>query len=199
MSLSDLVAASGRNKRARAVQFFRDGLSFLSKDDCEKALPYFEKAVESDTTYADAWAQAGFCNEKLGKHGEALEASKKAVTLRPSAESFSTSARKFLPQAVSRSSGRLSSSNKTRSIQRRRCSLRIRTRVSRLGKSDEEIQAYKQAIRLRPDLHKRVRTFGHALHAIKEVHGAVELFRQLIALKREMQLRQTIWVRRISS
>src|SRR6476659_7322067 len=83
MSLADLVASSGRNKRAKAVQFFRDGLSFLGKDDCEKALPYFEKAVESDSNYAEAWAQSGFCNEKLGKHAEALEASKKAVSLRP--------------------------------------------------------------------------------------------------------------------
>src|SRR5712671_2074448 len=58
LSLSDLVAASGRNKRAKAVQAFRDGLSFLSQDDCEKALPYFEKAVESDTNYPEAWAQA---------------------------------------------------------------------------------------------------------------------------------------------
>src|SRR6476646_8248631 len=44
MSLGDLVVASGRNKRAKAVQYFRDGLSFLSKDDCEKALAAFEKA-----------------------------------------------------------------------------------------------------------------------------------------------------------
>src|SRR5829696_8287986 len=87
-SLPELVAAAGRNKRAKAVQFFRDGLSFLSKDDCEKALPYFEKAVESDNSYAEAWAQSGFCNEKLGRHAEALEASKKAVSLRPSAESY---------------------------------------------------------------------------------------------------------------
>src|SRR3954447_5183146 len=87
-SLADLVASTGRNKRAKAVQFFRDGLSFLSKDDCEKALPYFEKAVESDSNYAEAWAQTGFCNEKLGRHAEALEASKKAVSLRPSAESY---------------------------------------------------------------------------------------------------------------
>src|SRR5262249_32778470 len=88
MSLTELIAASGRNKRAKAVQFFRDGLSFLSKDDCEKALPYFEKAVESDGNYAEAWAQTGFCNEKLGRHPEALEASKRAVALRPSAESY---------------------------------------------------------------------------------------------------------------
>src|SRR6266849_7851767 len=57
-SLSDLVVSTGRNKHARAVQYFRDGLSFLSKDDCEKALGYFAKAVESDTNYAEAWAQS---------------------------------------------------------------------------------------------------------------------------------------------
>src|SRR6266496_3432555 len=51
MSLSELVVASSRDKRARAVEFFRDGLSFLSKDDCEKALPYFQRATESDNTY----------------------------------------------------------------------------------------------------------------------------------------------------
>src|SRR5437867_12037862 len=88
MSLADLVVATGRNKRAKAVQYFRDGLSFLSKDDCEKALPYFEKALESDSNYAEAWAQSGFCKEKLGRHSEAIEASKRAVNLRPSAESY---------------------------------------------------------------------------------------------------------------
>ncbi len=41
LSLSDLGATSCRIKRARAVPYFRDGLSFLSKDDCDKALPYF--------------------------------------------------------------------------------------------------------------------------------------------------------------
>src|SRR5439155_1905119 len=44
ISLGELVAASSRDKRAKAVEYFRDGLSFLSKDDCEKALPYFQQA-----------------------------------------------------------------------------------------------------------------------------------------------------------
>src|SRR5216110_1372618 len=51
VSLAELVAASSRDKRARAVEFFRDGLSFLSKDDCQRALPYFQKATESDNGY----------------------------------------------------------------------------------------------------------------------------------------------------
>src|SRR2546423_4851897 len=66
MSLAELVSASSRNKRAKAVEYFRDGLSFLSKDDCEKALPYFQKATESERSYAEAWAETGFCQDKLG-------------------------------------------------------------------------------------------------------------------------------------
>src|SRR5437764_333957 len=34
LSLGELVVATGRNKRAKAVEYFRDGLTFLSKDDC---------------------------------------------------------------------------------------------------------------------------------------------------------------------
>ncbi|HEX8097722.1 MAG TPA: trypsin-like peptidase domain-containing protein, partial [Pyrinomonadaceae bacterium] len=88
MSLSELVVAAGRNRRAKAVQFFRDGLGILARDNCEKALPYFQKAIDADSGYAEAWAQAGFCQEKLGRHAEAAEASRKAVGLRPSAESY---------------------------------------------------------------------------------------------------------------
>src|SRR5947209_16185313 len=65
LSLGELVVATGRNKRAKAVEYFRDGLTFLSKDDCQNALPYFQKATESDSAYGEAWAQAGVCNEKL--------------------------------------------------------------------------------------------------------------------------------------
>ncbi|PYS83154.1 MAG: hypothetical protein DMF70_07135 [Acidobacteria bacterium] len=86
--LSELVVATSRDKHARAVQLFRDGLSFLSKDDCERALPYFQQATESDSGYAEAWAQTGFCDEKLSRHADAIEASKKAVSIRPSAESY---------------------------------------------------------------------------------------------------------------
>src|SRR5207249_3416716 len=53
VSLAELVSATSRNKRARAVELFCDGLSFLSKDDSEKALPYFQQATESDSSYAE--------------------------------------------------------------------------------------------------------------------------------------------------
>ena len=184
MPLSELVAVSGRNKRAKAVQAFRDGLSFLSQDDCEKALPYFEKAVESDSNYAEAWAQAGFCREKLGRHSEAIEASRRAVSLRPSAESYFNIglANYYLKQYREaensyRQSIRLDPYNAADAW------YALGLVYRDWGKGDEEIQAYKQAIRLKPDYisaHERV---ASAYVRVKKYPQAIETYKQLITLK----------------
>jgi tetratricopeptide (TPR) repeat protein len=184
LSLSELVAASGRNKRAKAVQAFRDGLSFLSQDDCEKALPYFEKAVESDSNYAEAWAQAGFCREKLGRHSDAIEASRKAVALRPSAESYFNIglANYYLKQYREaadsyRQSIRLDPYNGADAW------YALGLVYRDWGKADEEIQSYKQAIRLRPDYTSAYERLGARYSRSKKYSEAIEIFRQLTALK----------------
>lgn len=184
MPLSDLVAATSRNKRARAVQFFRDGLSFLSKDDCEKALPYFEKAVESDGNYAEAWAQTGFCKEKLGRHAEAIDASKKAVNLRPSSESYFNIglANYYLKQyreaaEAYRQAIRLDPYNAADAYYAMGLVYRD------WGRGDDEIQAYKQAIRLRPDYTSAYERLGSRYVRSKKYGEAVEVFKQLSTLK----------------
>jgi Tfp pilus assembly protein PilF len=184
MSLSDLVASSGRNKRAKAVQFFRDGLSFLSKDDCEKALPYFEKAVESDSNYAEAWAQSGFCNEKLGKHQEALEASKKAVNLRPSAESyFNIGLASFYLKQYKDAAEAYRQSIKLDPYNAADAHYALGLVYRDWGKADDEVQAYKQAIRLRPDYTVAYERLGSRYLRSKKFNEAVEIFRQLATLK----------------
>src|SRR6201991_1600917 len=184
MSLGDLVATTGRNKRAKAVQLFRDGLSFLSKDDCEKALPYFEKAVESDTSYADAWAQAGFCNEKLGRHAEALEASKKAVSLRPSAESyFNIGLASFYLKNYKDAAEAYRQSIKLDPYNAADAHFALGLVFRYWGKPDDEIQAYKQTIRLRPDYTAAYERLGSRYLKSKKFAEAIEVFRQLSALK----------------
>src|SRR6266498_5662279 len=184
MSLSELAVASGKNKHAKAVQFFRDGLSFLSKDDCEKALPYFEKAVESDNSYSEAWAQSGFCNEKLGRHAEAIEASKKAVGLRPSSESYFNIglANYYLKQyreAVEayRQAIRLDPYNSADAHYAQGLVYRD------WGRSEDEIQAYKQAIKLKPDYTSAYERLGARYLRSKKYAEAIETFKQLSSLK----------------
>jgi tetratricopeptide (TPR) repeat protein len=184
MSLAELMATSGRNKRAKAVQFFRDGLSFLSKDDCEKALPYFEKAVESDSSYAEAWAQSGFCNEKLGRHAEALEASKKAVTLRPSSESyFNIGLASFYLKQYREAAEGYRAAIKLDPYNAADAYYALGLVYRDWNKPDDEIQAYKQAIRLRPDYTVAFERLGSRYLKSKKFNEAVEVFRQLSALK----------------
>jgi len=184
MSLSDLVAASGRNKRAKAVQFFRDGLSFLSKDDCEKALPYFEKAVESDSNYAEAWAQSGFCNEKLGRHPEAIDASKRAVTLRPSAESyFNIGLANYYLTQYREASDAYRQAIKLDPYNAADAYYALGLVYRDWSRPDDEIQAYKNAIRLRPDYVNAYERLGSRYLRSKKYSEAVEAFRQVVLLR----------------
>jgi tetratricopeptide (TPR) repeat protein len=184
MSLSELVATSGRNKRAKAVQYFRDGLSFLSKDDCEKALVSFEKAVESDSNYAEAWAQSGFCNEKLGKHAEALDASKRAVNLRPSAESyFNIGLASFYLKQYKEAVDGYRQSIKLDPYNSADTYYALALVYRDWGKPDDEIQSYKQAIKLRPDFIAAYERLGSRYLRSKKFAEAVDVFRQISTLK----------------
>lgn len=184
MSLSDLVAASGRNKRARAVQAFRDGLSFLSQDDCEKALPYFEKAVESDSNYAEAWAQAGFCREKLGRHSDAIEASRRAVTLRPSAESyFNIGLANYYLKQYREAENSFRQSIRLDPYNGADAWYALGLVYRDWGKADEEIQAYKQATRLKPDYTSAHERLASAYVRSKKYPQAIETYKQLVTLK----------------
>jgi tetratricopeptide (TPR) repeat protein len=184
LSLADLVAASGRNKRAKAVQAFRDGLSFLSKDDCEKALPYFEKAVESDGNYAEAWAQTGFCREKLGRHSEAIEASKKAVSLRPSAESyFNIGLASYYLKNYREAAENYRQAIRLDPYNAADAHYALGLVYRDWGRPDEEIQAYKQAIKLKPDYVSAWERLGSRYLRSKKYPEAIETFKQLVALK----------------
>src|SRR6188474_2644676 len=184
LSLPELIAASGRNRRARAVQAFRDGLSFLSKDDCEKALPYFEKATDADSSYADAWAQTGFCKEKLGRHSEALEASKKAVNLRPSAESyFNIGLASFYLKQYSQAADAYRQSIRLDPFNAADAHYALGLVYRDWGKADEEIQAYKQAIRLKPDFTSAYERLATRYLRSKKYNEAIDVLRQLIAFK----------------
>ena len=184
LSLSDLVATSGRNKRARAVQFFRDGLSFLSKDDCEKALPYFEKAVESDSNYAEAWAQTGFCREKLGRHSEAIEASRRAVSLRPSAESyFNLGLAHYYLKQYREAAENYRNAIRIDPYNAADAHYALGLVYRDWGRTDDEIQAYKQAIKLKPDYVSAYERLGSRYLRSKKYPEAIETYKQITSLK----------------
>jgi tetratricopeptide (TPR) repeat protein len=183
-SLGDLVAATSRNKRAKAVEYFRDGLSFLSKDDCQRALPYFQKATESDNGYGEAWAQTGFCSEKLGRHAEAIEASKKAVSIRPSAESyFNIGLANYYLKQYKEAEQAYRQAIKLDPYNAADAYYALGLNYRDWGQFDDEIQAYKNAIRLKPDYTAAYDRLGQRYVQLKKYAEAVDIFKQLAAQK----------------
>ena len=183
-SISSLNAESQRNKHATGERLYSQGLAQLSRDDYARALPYFEKAVESDPGYAEAWYQAGYCYGALGRHNEALRASRQAARLRPEwsaaysnigASSFALGQYKDAVEAY-KQAARLDEDNPDAQYS-------LGVTFGKMNRTDEEILAYKRALAIRPDHANAMEKLGVALFKQKRFTEAAAIFDQLKAYK----------------
>jgi tetratricopeptide (TPR) repeat protein len=183
-TLGEVVSAAKKSQRATAERFYMQGLGFLSKDDCEKALPYFKKATDADPDYADAWAQTGFCSGVLGRHADALRASRQAIRLKPdSPESYLNlgSAFSYLGQFKEsadayRQALRLDPNNADTHYA-------LGVTYGKMGRTEDEVQAYKQAIRLRPDFASAYERLAQGYFRLNRLADAVASYKVIVQLK----------------
>ena len=183
-SFVSLSAESQKNKRAAAQALYSQGLGILSRDDYARAVQYFEKAVEIDPNYAESWYQAGFCYGMLGRHTDALKASRQAAKLRPEwaetyvnigASSFALGQYKEAAEAY-RQATKLDADNGDSQYA-------LGLSLNKLGRTDEEILAYKRAIALKPDLANAYELLGAAYFKQKRYTESLGAFEQLKTYK----------------
>lgn len=179
-TFSSLSAETQKNKRAMAESLYSQGLGILSRDDYARALVFFEKAVEIDPNYAESWYQAGFCYGILGRHTDALRASRQAARLRPEwaetfvnigASSFALGQFKEAADAY-RQAAKLNQYNAD--IQ-----YSLGLTLNKLNRADEEILAYKRAVALKPDYANAIEKLGLAYFKQKRFKDALAAFEQL--------------------
>lgn len=179
-SFSTLTAETQKNKRSSAERSYSLGLAQLSRDDYARALPYFEKAVDIDPNYAEAWYQAGYCYGVLGRHVDALRASKQAAKLRPEwaatyinigASSYALGQYKEAVDAY-RTAVKLDEDNAD--IQ-----YSLGLTFNKMNRNEEEILAYKRALTLRPDHANSLEKLGAALFKKGRYQEAAATFDQL--------------------
>jgi tetratricopeptide (TPR) repeat protein len=179
-----LSTETQKNKRSAAQSLYAQGLAQLSRDDYARALPFFEKATEIDAGYAEAWYQAGFCYGMLGRHNEALKASRQAARLRPDwaetyinmgASSFALGQYKDAAEAY-RQATRLDTDNAD-------AQYALGLSLGKLNRPDEEILAYKRAIALKPDYASAYEQLGVAYFKQKRYGESVAAFEHLKTYK----------------
>lgn len=183
-SFSTLSAEAQRNKRSSAERLYSLGLAQLSRDDYGRALPYFEKAAEADANYAEAWYQAGYCYGVLGRHAEALRASRLAAKLRPEwaaavinigASNYALGQYKEAADAY-RQAIRFDDTNADTQYS-------LGLTFNKMNRTDEEILAYRRAIALKPDHAASIEKLGLALFKQRRYADAAVAFDQLRAYK----------------
>lgn len=183
-TFSALNAAAQQNKRSAAQSLYSQGLGILSRDDYARAVGFFEKAAEIDPNYAEAWYQAGFCYGMLGKHNEALKASKQAAKLRPNwtetyvnigASSFALGQFKEAAEAY-RTATKLDETNPETQYA-------LGLSLGKLNRTDEEILAYRRAVALKPDHANSIEKLGLAYFKQKRYGEAAQSFEQLKTYK----------------
>ncbi|MGA9995351.1 MAG: tetratricopeptide repeat protein [Pyrinomonadaceae bacterium] len=178
--LGDLVASTKRNKRAAAEKFYMQGLGQLSRDDWSKALPYFEKAVEADPDYAEAWYQTGYCNGMLGRHAEALKASKQVIRLRPDwPESYVNLGHAYAHLGQYQESADSYKQALRLDPYNADVYYALGLTYGKWKRVDEEIQAYKRAINLKPDHAGAYERLGQVYLSRAKYKDAVESYEQL--------------------
>ena len=183
-TVSNLSVESAKNKRAAAERSYSQGVALLSRDDFERALPFFERAVELEPTYTEAWYQAGYCYGVLGRHGESLQASQRAAKLRPDwaatylnigASSYALGQFREAVDAYRQAIKLESDSADTQYA--------LGLSLNKLNRTDEEILALKRAITLKPDHAGAVEKLGDAYMKQKKWADAAAVFEQLRAYK----------------
>jgi len=185
-TIAALSADTQRNKRANAERSYSQGVAQLSRDDYSRALPFFERAAELDSNYAEAWYQAGFTYGALGRHQDALKASKQAAKLRPEwpetfvnigASSFALGDFKEAAEAY-KTAIRLDDDNPETQYA-------YGLTLNKLNKPDEEILAYRRAIAIKPDHASALEKLGQAYFKKKRWNDAIATFDQLLIYKPE--------------
>lgn len=180
LSFAALDADARKNKRSGAEKLYAQGLAQLSRDDYGRAAQLFERAVQVDPDYAEAWYQTGFSYGMMGKHADALRATKQAARIRPDwtqaqinigASSYALGQYKEAADAY-RQAAKLDSNNPE--IQ-----YALGLSLNKLNKPDEEILAYKRAIALKPDHASALERLGSAYFKAGRFKEALVTFEQL--------------------
>lgn len=183
-TFTNFAADARENKRAAAERFYLQGLNALARDDYQRAAPLFERAVQIDPNYAEAWYQAGFAYGNLRRHTEALIASRQAARVRPDwaeaninigASSFALGQFKDAEIAY-RLAVKIDNTNPNTQFA-------LGLTLNKLGKTDEEILAYKRAVALKPDFAAAFERIGAAYFKSKKFNEALAAFEQVKLLK----------------
>ena len=167
-----------------AQSFCGKGFKELLQENWSAALTYFQKAIEKNPDFADAWFYIGYCYHFLGRYEEAIESYKQAIRIKPNfAEAHFNLGVAY---------GKLGRHQDA--IESCKQAIRIKPDFAaahyylglaygNLGRYQDAIESYKQAIRIKPDYAEAHNNLGLAYSKLGRWQEAIEACKQAIRIK----------------
>jgi tetratricopeptide (TPR) repeat protein len=76
-------AQPGSDQREKANVHFQKGEAYEDQQRFKEAAQEYEKAIDIDSGYAEAYSNLGFSYRKQGRYDDAIRAYKRAIALKP--------------------------------------------------------------------------------------------------------------------
>ncbi len=83
MASNEKLSAKSYTENKKAADFYSKGLDEAKKENTEKAVQYFEKAVKEDPEFAFAWDNLGVNYRRLNNYDKAIEAYNESLKIDP--------------------------------------------------------------------------------------------------------------------
>ncbi|WP_395064471.1 tetratricopeptide repeat protein [Flavobacterium sp.] len=80
---NDVISERSRSNNSEAIKYYNLGLDESQKENYEKAIEYYRKAVVFDPNFAFAYDNIGICSRKLNKYDDAIDAYEKSLKIDP--------------------------------------------------------------------------------------------------------------------
>jgi tetratricopeptide (TPR) repeat protein len=79
-----IILASGCVYQKTAEQWYIDGLNKAAyTNGCEAAIVYYDKALEIDPRFSEAWFAKGVCYQNLRQYNESIKCYNRAIEINP--------------------------------------------------------------------------------------------------------------------
>jgi tetratricopeptide (TPR) repeat protein len=83
MATNDKQGKKSYSTNEEALALYSKGLDEAKKENCKKAISYYEQALKIDPEFAFAWDNMGICYRRLDNYDKALEAYQKSLEIDP--------------------------------------------------------------------------------------------------------------------
>lgn len=80
---NDVISEGSRSNNSEAIKYYNLGIDESGKENYEKAIEYYKKAVVFDPNFAFAYDNIGICSRKLNKYDDAIDAYEKSLKIDP--------------------------------------------------------------------------------------------------------------------